>query len=73
VTAWNSFYGVADRALSAGDYVLTQGTGGVSLFAIQIALAAGVTVIGTTSSRAKMDKLKAMGVQHVIKYKEDPN
>lgn len=72
VTAWNAFYGIADRSLKAGDYVLTQGTGGVSLFAIQIALAAGANVIATTSSSAKADRLKALGVHHVINYREDP-
>ena len=72
-TVWNAFYGVVGRSLKPGHHVLTQGTGGVSLFAIQIALAAGATVISTTSSAEKMEKLKAMGVQHVINYKEDPN
>lgn len=71
-TAWNAFYGVVGRDLKAGDYVLTQGTGGVSLFAIQIALAAGATVISTTSSAEKADKLKELGVHHVINYKENP-
>ena len=36
VTAWNSLYGLESRALKAGDTVLTQGTGGVSLFALQV-------------------------------------
>ncbi|KAJ5934792.1 alcohol dehydrogenase [Penicillium verhagenii] len=71
VTAWNCLFGLKDRALGPGDWVLTQGTGGVSLFAIQIALAAGSTVVATTSSEEKAGKLRAMGVQHVINYVQD--
>ena len=70
VTAWNAFYGVRDRSLKPGDYVLTQGTGGVSLFAIQIALAVGATVIATTSLSEKAERLTKLGVQHVINYRE---
>ena len=73
VTAWNCLFGLKDRALAAGDWVLTQGTGGVSLFAIQIALAAGATVVATTSSNDKAEKLKSMGVQHVIDYTMESN
>ncbi|KAF7189239.1 Zinc-type alcohol dehydrogenase-like protein [Pseudocercospora fuligena] len=70
-TAWNALYGVAGRALANGDYVLVQGTGGVSLFAAQIALTAGATVIATTSSDTKGEELKKLGVHHVINYKTD--
>ena len=71
VTAWNALYGLSDRAVQPGDVVLTQGTGGVSLFAAQIAIAAGATVIATTSSDEKAEQLKEMGVHHVINYKTD--
>ncbi|KKZ63885.1 alcohol dehydrogenase [[Emmonsia] crescens] len=67
LTAWNALYGL--MPLKPGDVVLTQGTGGVSLAAIQFAVAAGATVIATTSSEGKERKLKKMGVQHVINYK----
>lgn len=73
VTAWNSFYGLGDRALRPGDYVLTQGTGGVSIAALQFAIAAGAVVIATTSSAAKAERLKKLGAHHVINYKENPN
>lgn len=73
VTVWNCLFGLKDRALKHGDWVLTQGTGGVSLFTIQIALALGANVISTTSSKEKAERLKAMGVHHVINYKDDPN
>jgi len=73
VTAWNALYGLQDRPLKQGDTVLTQGTGGVSTFAVQFALAAGAKVIATTSSDAKAEFLKNLGVHHVINYKNDPN
>jgi NADPH:quinone reductase-like Zn-dependent oxidoreductase len=71
LTAWNALYGL--KPISAGETVLTQGTGGVSVFAIQFAKAAGATVIATTSSAAKAEKLKRLGADHVINYKETPN
>jgi len=71
LTAWNALYGL--KPLAPGDVVLTQGTGGVSIFALQFAKAAGATVIATTSSAAKAETLKKLGADHVINYKEDPN
>jgi NADPH:quinone reductase-like Zn-dependent oxidoreductase len=71
VTAWNCLFGLQSRALQPGDWVLTQGTGGVSLFAIQFAHAVGAVVIATTSSADKEKKLKALGVRHVINYASD--
>ncbi|EXJ68011.1 uncharacterized protein A1O5_08626 [Cladophialophora psammophila CBS 110553] len=73
VTAWNCLFGLESRALRSGELVLTQGTGGVSLFAIQFALAVGAVVIATTSSRDKELRLEALGVQHVINYKSNPD
>jgi len=71
VTAWNALYGL--KPLTPGDIVLTQGTGGVSIFAIQFAKAAGATVIATTSSTKKAETLKKLGADHVINYIETPN
>ncbi|KAI9667508.1 MAG: hypothetical protein M1821_000324 [Bathelium mastoideum] len=73
LTAWNALYGLTDKALKPGDWVVTQGTGGVSVFALQFAKAAGCKVIATTSSQDKADRLKQLGADHVINYKEDPN
>lgn len=70
LTAWNALYGL--KQLMPGDVVLTQGTGGVSTFALQFALAAGATVIATTSSKEKAETLKKLGAHHVINYKETP-
>lgn len=73
LTAWNALYGLESRALKPGDIVLTQGTGGVSIFALQFAKAAGAKVIATTSSAQKTELLKKYGADHVINYKETPN
>jgi NADPH:quinone reductase-like Zn-dependent oxidoreductase len=67
VTAWSALAGVG-----AGDTVLTQGTGGVSIFAVQLAKAMGARVIATTSSAAKADQLHRLGADHVIDYKANP-
>jgi len=53
--------------------VLVQGTGGVSIFALQLAKATGATVIATSSSQAKLDRLAALGADHLINYREDEN
>ncbi|KAL2139660.1 hypothetical protein VTI28DRAFT_4885 [Corynascus sepedonium] len=71
LTSWNALYGL--RRLAKGETVLVQGTGGVSLFALQFAKAAGATVIATTSSAEKAKILKKLGADHVINYREDPN
>ncbi|KAE8363037.1 hypothetical protein BDV27DRAFT_11752 [Aspergillus caelatus] len=71
LTSWNALYGL--KPLQSGQTVLVQGTGGVSLFALQFAKAAGATVIATTSSAEKSEKLKELGADHVINYKSDPN
>lgn len=71
LTAWSSIYG-AQLPLRPGQTVVTEGTGGVSVFAVQFAKAGGAQVIATTSSAAKEAKLKGLGVDHVINYKQDP-
>ena len=72
VTAFNALMG-GGRRLQAGDTVVTQGTGGVSLFAAQFGVAAGAKVISTTSSEEKKELLKGLGVHHVINYRDTPN
>ncbi|KAM6529403.1 hypothetical protein FALCPG4_007538 [Fusarium falciforme] len=71
LTAWNALYGL--KPVLPGDWVLTQGTGGVSISGLQFAKAAGARVIATTSSAAKAETLKKLGADHVINYKENPN
>lgn len=70
VTAWKALF--VDGALKPGETVLVQGTGGVSIFALQLARHAGARVIATSSSDEKLERLAAMGAQHVINYKDDP-
>ncbi|KAK7424586.1 hypothetical protein QQZ08_008596 [Neonectria magnoliae] len=70
LTAWNALYGAQGRPLLPGQWVLTQGTGGVSTFAILFAKAGGAKVIATTSSAEKAERLKKIGADHVINYKE---
>ncbi|KAL8944340.1 MAG: hypothetical protein Q9216_000525 [Gyalolechia sp. 2 TL-2023] len=71
VTAWNALYGLESKALKPGETVLTQGTGGVSIFALQFAKAAGARVIATTSSDAKAETLRKLGADTVLNYKTD--
>lgn len=72
LTVWDAFYGLEGRKLGQGDWVLTQGSGGVSVFAIQLAKAAGARVVATTSSPAKAERLRALGADVVINYKTTP-
>jgi alcohol dehydrogenase len=58
--------------IRAGHTVLTQGTGGVSIFALQFAKLFGARVIATTSSPEKVDRLRALGADHVVNYVECP-
>jgi NADPH:quinone reductase-like Zn-dependent oxidoreductase len=71
LTAWRALF--VEASLQPGETVLVQGTGGVSIFALQLAKAAGATVIATSSSQAKLDRLAAMGADHLINYKTDEN
>lgn len=71
VTAWRAL--VTDGEVKPGATVLVLGTGGVSLFALQFAKAAGATVIATSSSSEKLIRLKALGADHVINYRETEN
>ncbi|MCJ1332575.1 hypothetical protein MMC10_009268 [Thelotrema lepadinum] len=71
LTAWNALYGLGSKAIIPGQWVLTEGTGGVSVFAVQFAKAAGCRVIATTSSDKKAEQLKKLGADHVLNYATD--
>jgi NADPH:quinone reductase-like Zn-dependent oxidoreductase len=71
VTAWSAL--TRGSPVRAGSHVLVLGTGGVSIFALQIARAMGCTVIATTSSDAKSRSLMALGADHVINYATTPD
>ena len=69
VTAYHALFEAAQ--LRAGDVVLLQGTGGVSMFGLQLARAAGARVIITSSSAAKRERALALGADHAIDYKAE--
>lgn len=70
LTAWRAL--VADAGLKAGDSILVLGTGGVSIYALQIAKHMGASVIATSSSDAKLERARTLGADHTINYKSDP-
>lgn len=70
VTAWNAAF--VQGRLKPGQTIVTLGTGGVSLFAVQIALLAGARVIATTGSDEKIELLRKLGAHEVINYRSTP-
>jgi NADPH:quinone reductase-like Zn-dependent oxidoreductase len=70
LTAWNAL--ITSGSIKPGDSVLIQGTGGVSLFALQFARLAGARVLATSSSDAKLERVKALGASDGINYKTTP-
>ncbi|KJH71809.1 zinc-dependent alcohol dehydrogenase family protein [Aliterella atlantica] len=71
VTAWNAL--VTSGGVKAGDTVLVQGTGGVSIFALQFAKTLGARVIATSSSDEKLERVKQLGASDTINYKQTPD
>jgi NADPH:quinone reductase-like Zn-dependent oxidoreductase len=69
VTAWSA---LAAARLKPGEVMATQGTGGVSLFALQFAKAAGAVVVLTSGSAEKRARAEQMGADHVIDYRAEP-
>ncbi len=71
VTAWHAL--MVGRGLIPGDTVLVQGTGGVSLFALQFARLAGARVIATSSKDNKLERARKLGASDGINYKTTPD
>lgn len=69
VTAWRAL--TENGRLRAGDSVLVLGTGGVSIFALQFAKAMGATVIATSSSDDKLERVRSLGADHVLNYRHE--
>ncbi|KAI9159164.1 putative zinc-containing alcohol dehydrogenase [Paramyrothecium foliicola] len=69
LTAWNALFGLKDKAIGPGSWVLVQGTGGVSIATLQVAVAAGATVVATTSTPEKEERLKELGAAYTINYR----
>jgi NADPH:quinone reductase-like Zn-dependent oxidoreductase len=70
VTAWRALF--TDGELQAGDTVLLEGTGGVSIFGLQLADAAGAIPIITSSSDAKLERARALGAAGTVNYRSNP-
>ena len=71
VTAWNAL--VEQGGTTAGQTVLVLGTGGVALFALQLARALGARVIVTSSSDAKLERARELGATHTVNYRTTPD
>lgn len=71
VTAWNAL--VCVGSLKAGDTVLTLGTGGVSVFALQFAKMHGARVVATSSSDEKLERVRELGADETVNYKRTPD
>ncbi|WNG45166.1 NAD(P)-dependent alcohol dehydrogenase [Archangium minus] len=71
VTAWNAL--VPQGRLQAGQTVLAQGTGGVSIFALQLARLLGARVIITSSQDEKLERARALGAEGTVNYKKNPD
>jgi NADPH:quinone reductase-like Zn-dependent oxidoreductase len=71
VTAWHAL--ITEGCLKPGDTVVTLGSGGVSLFALQFSKLAGARVIATSGSDEKLSKLREMGASDGINYKTTPD
>ena len=71
VTAWNAV--VQAGNIKAGDTVVIQGTGGVSIFALQFAKALGARVLGTSSSDEKLARAGKLGLDAGVNYKQTPD
>ncbi|KAK5633675.1 hypothetical protein RRF57_009389 [Xylaria bambusicola] len=71
-TAWNALFGLEGKQVSPDSWVLVQGTGGVSIAALQLAVAVGANVVATTSTADKAAKLVTLGVAHTVNYCSNP-
>jgi NADPH:quinone reductase-like Zn-dependent oxidoreductase len=70
VTAWNALSGAG---MMTGNVVLLQGTGGVSIFALQLAKAMGMRILITSSSDAKLERAKQLGAHATLNYRTSPD
>jgi NADPH:quinone reductase-like Zn-dependent oxidoreductase len=71
VTAWNALQHAAQ--VKPGEVVVIQGTGGVSIFALQFAKMAGATVLGTSSSDEKLERARTLGLDAGLNYRQFPD
>ncbi|KAI0190852.1 putative alcohol dehydrogenase [Astrocystis sublimbata] len=72
-TAWNALFGLKGKQVGPDSWVLVQGTGGVSIAALQLAVAAWATVVATTSTDDKAARLVTLGAAHTVNYRTNPD
>lgn len=72
-TAWNELFGIKGKEARPGTWVLVQGTGGVSIATLQLAVAAGATVVATASTEEKAVRLRSLGAAHTVNYRSNPD
>lgn len=72
-TAWNALFPAEGRNTGPHTWVLVQGTGGVSIATLQLAVAAGATVVATTSTGERETRLRALGAAHTVNYRSSPD
>jgi NADPH:quinone reductase-like Zn-dependent oxidoreductase len=70
VTAWHALF--EERPPNPGDTVLIQGTGGVSIFALQFTTAAGLRSVVISSSNEKLERARQLGATHTLNYRDEP-
>lgn len=70
LTAWRGLF--VDARLEPGDTVVLQGTGGVSIFGLQFAHAAGLRTLITSSSDEKLERARGLGADHTVNYRQTP-
>jgi NADPH:quinone reductase-like Zn-dependent oxidoreductase len=70
LTAWTALF--REGGLVSGQHVVVQGTGGVAIFALQFAKMIGATVTVLSSSDAKLERVRAMGADHLVNYRTAP-
>lgn len=72
-TAWNALYGLRESTVGPDTWILVQGTGGVSVAGLQLAVAAGGNVVATTSTEDKAARLRSLGAVHTLNYRTSPD
>ncbi|KAL4793761.1 hypothetical protein BDV19DRAFT_399930 [Aspergillus venezuelensis] len=72
LTAWNDLFGLESKKARPGSWVFVEGTGGVSVAVLQVAVAAGATVVATASSDEKASRLKFLVASHAVNYRASP-
>ncbi|WP_417796020.1 zinc-dependent alcohol dehydrogenase family protein [Terasakiella pusilla] len=70
LTAWSALFELS--SLKSSDCLVIQGTGGVALFALQLAKAVGATVLITSSSDEKLERARNLGADHLVNYRTHP-